>query len=174
MDKDLTSPGGEPIPVLSASEIAAIDAELAHLPYPQAAAIDALRIVQAHRGWISDESLRAIARHLGMAPDELDGIATFYNLIYRQPVGERVILLCDSVSCWIGGCDTVQHQLRERLGIGPGETTADGRFTLLPVPCLGACDRAPVMMVGEELHTQVNEAALAALLPTPDEEQNHG
>ena len=81
--------GATLIPVLSEEELAAIDAEIAQVPYRAAVAIDALKIVQAHRGWVSDESLQAIARHLQMSAAELDGIATFYNLIFRRPVGEQ-------------------------------------------------------------------------------------
>ena len=95
-----------------------------------------------------------------MSADELDGIATFYNLVFRRPVGERVILLCNSISCWIKGCENLQRQIGEQLGIGLGETTADNRYTLLPVTCLGACDKAPVLMVGDELHEDVDAAAL--------------
>jgi len=157
----MSDPGAEAlIPALSETELAEIDAEIAHVPYRSAVAIDALKIVQAHRGWISDESLRAIARHLNMSPDELDGIATFYNLIYRQPVGDKVILLCNSISCWIKGCDSLQQKISEQLGIGLGETTADNRYTLLPVTCLGACDKAPVLMVGDDLHEDVDDEAL--------------
>ena len=151
------------IPVLSAQELAAIDAEIAHVPYRAAVAIDALKIVQAHRGWVSDESLQAIARHLEMSAEELDGVATFYNLIYRRPVGEQVILLCNSISCWIKGCDRLQAQISSQLGIALGETTPDNRYTLLPVTCLGACDKAPVMLVGEELHEDLTEQALNRL-----------
>jgi len=153
----------ELIPVLSEQELGEIDAEIAHVPYRAAVAIDALKIVQAHRGWVSDESLQAIARHLDMSAEELDGIATFYNLIFRRPVGENVILLCNSVTCWIKGCDSLQQRISEQLGIGLGETTPDNRYTLLPVTCLGACDKAPVMMVGEELHEDVTEQALPGL-----------
>jgi NADH-quinone oxidoreductase subunit E len=148
------------IPVLSDEEIAEIDAEIAHVPYRSAVAIDALKIVQAHRGWVSDESLRAIARHLRMSAEELDGVATFYNLIFRRPVGDRVILLCNSISCWIKGCDKMKQQIREQLGVDFGETTVDSRYTLLPVTCLGACDKAPVMMVGDELHENIDRQAL--------------
>jgi len=151
------------IVALSEAELAAIDAELAHAPYRAAVAIDALKIVQAHRGWVSDASLQAIARHLHMSADELDGIATFYNLIFRRPVGDRVILLCNSITCWIKGCDGLQRKIGESLGIGLGETSADNRYTLLPVTCLGACDKAPVMMVGDELHEQVDEQVLQQL-----------
>jgi NADH-quinone oxidoreductase subunit E len=164
--------GGRATAVLSEAEIAAIDAEIAHVPYRSAVAIDALRIVQAHRGWVSDECLRAIAGHLQMSAEELEGVATFYNLIFRRPVGAKVILLCNSISCWIRGCDSVQAGISGRLGIGFGETTADNRYTLLPVTCLGACDKAPVMMVGDELHELVDDTVLASLLGAeggPDE-----
>ena len=149
---------------LSEEEIAEIEAEVANLPNRQSAAIDALRIVQSHRGWISDTSLSAIARQLEMSTSELDGVATFYNLIYREPVGERVILLCDSVSCWIMGCDKVKARISQKLGIDFGETTADGRYTLLPIACLGDCDHAPALMIGDELHHDLDPDGLDELL----------
>jgi NADH-quinone oxidoreductase subunit E len=151
------------LPVLSEQELSQINAEIAHVPYPAAVAIDALKIVQAHRGWVSDESLQAIARHLGMSATELDGIATFYNLIFRRPVGDQVILLCNSITCWIKGCDRLQQTISEQLGVGLGETTADNRYTLLPVTCLGACDQAPVMMVGDDLHQNLNTEIIVTL-----------
>jgi NADH-quinone oxidoreductase subunit E len=151
------------ISALSDIEIAAIDAELAHVPIPAGAAIDALKIVQAHRGWISDESLKAIAAHLHMSAAELDGIATFYTLIFRRPVGEKVILLCNSVTCWMKGCDGLQGKITQQLGIELGETTSDGKYTLLPMTCLGACDKAPVMMVGDDLHENISPQSVAEL-----------
>jgi len=137
---------------LTDQEIAAIEAEISHLPDRASAAIDALKIVQAHRGWVSDGALTATAAILGMSADELDGIATFYNLIYRKPVGETVILFCDSVSCWLMDGDKVCARIRDALGVDYGGTTGDGRYTLLPVTCLGDCDHAPAMMIGDELH----------------------
>ena len=154
----------ELIPVLSEAELAAIDAEIAHVPYRAAVAIDALKIVQEHRGWVSDESLKAIADHLHMSPDELDGVATFYNLIFRRPVGEKVILLCNSITCWIKGCDKLQGKITQHLGIRLGETTTDNRYTFLPVTCLGACDKAPVMMVGDDLHEDLTEESVVRIL----------
>lgn len=156
--------------VLSAEEIRQIDAELAHIPYKSGAAIDALQIVQAQRGWVSDECLLAIARHLEMPAEELEGVATFYNLVYRQPVGDKVILLCDSVSCWICGCDNIREKITAKLGIEYGETTSDNRYTLIPVPCLGACDRAPVMMVGDQLETHLDGAKLDRVLQASSSE----
>ncbi len=145
------------INALSEQELAEIDLEINHAPTPAAVAIDALKIVQKHRGWISDQSLAAIAKHLGMSTAELDGIATFYNLIFRQPVGEKVVLFCNSVSCWIRGCQGLEKHISKKLGVEYGQTTADNQFTLLPVTCLGACDKAPVMMVGDELHEELTE-----------------
>ena len=141
-----------PMDSLTEIEIGEIEREIQHLPDRQSAAIDALKIVQVHRGWISDNSLAAIAQLLGMSVDELDGIATFYNLIYRQPVGENVILFCDSVSCWLMDGEKVCKKLSEKLDIEFGQTSADNKYTLLPVTCLGDCDHAPAMMVGDELH----------------------
>ncbi len=149
---------------LSDAELAEIDAEIAHAPYRAAVAIDALKIVQAHRRWVSDDCLEALAAYLEMPPAELEGIATFYNLIFRQPVGEKVILVCNSVSCWIKGCEGIRAAVTEHLGIEPGQTTSDGRFTLLPITCLGACDRAPVMMVGDNKFEDVTVERIPAIL----------
>ena len=157
------------IQALSDTELDEINEEIAHAPYRHAVAIDALKIVQAHRGWVSDESLQAIARHLKMSAEELDSIATFYNLIFRQPVGEKVILLCNSVTCWIKGYDQLQRQISEQLGIGLGETTPDNEYTLLPVSCLGACDKAPVMMVGDDLHENICSADLPKIFRSAQE-----
>ena len=137
--------------MLTESEKKEIEAEARHYDYKRAACVDALKVVQRHRGWVSDESLRDVAEYLEMTPDELDNVATFYNLIFRKPVGKHVILVCDSVSCWIMGYERVRQRLSERLGIGFGETTCDERFTLLPIVCLGTCDHAPAMMIDDDL-----------------------
>jgi NADH-quinone oxidoreductase subunit E len=137
---------------LSLEERQEIEAEVGHCPDRHSACIDAMLTVQRHRGWVSNEGLRDIAEFLDMTVAELDGVATFYNLIYRQPVGRTVLLVCNSVSCWIMGCDRLFEAIGARLGIRPGETTADNRCTLLPICCLGACDRAPVLLAGEELY----------------------
>ena len=139
------------ISALSEQEIQAIEAQVEHLPDRESAAIEALQIVQQARGWVSDESLHATAQLLGMSDAALDSIATFYNLIYRQPVGEHVVMVCDSVSCFVMAGEGLRARISAALDIQPGETTPDGKFTLLPIVCLGACDRAPVMMIDEEL-----------------------
>jgi NADH-quinone oxidoreductase subunit E len=150
--------------MLSDAERRDIEDELEHYEYKRAACVEALKIVQRHRGWVSDESLGDIAALLDMTPDELDSVATFYNLIFRRPVGSHVILMCDSVSCWLMGYERLRDALGSRLGITLGETTADGRFTLLPIPCLGTCDHAPALMIDEELYRDLDAAQLDRIL----------
>jgi len=150
--------------MLSDDERREIEAEIPRYPDKQAVCIDAMQIVQKHRGWVSDEAIDDIAELLGTSRADLDGVATFYNLIYRRPVGRHVVHVCDSVSCWIMGYDRVRDHLFKRLGIAYGETTADGRVTLLPIVCLGACDRAPTMMVDRVLHRDLDERKIDAIL----------
>ena len=137
---------------LSEEEIKEIEHELELYPDKQAVGLEALKIIQKHQGWVSDESLLAISKYLDLPVADLESVATFFNLVYRQPVGKNVILFCNSVSCWIMGCDEMRTHINDKLGVDFGGTTEDGRFTFLPVPCLGDCDRAPVMMVGDDLH----------------------
>lgn len=128
---------------------------LKHYPDKQAGAIDALLFLQRRRGWISDESLVDIAQFLDMTRDEVDGVATFYNLIFRKPVGRHVLFLCDSISCWIMGCERVREQLKRRYGVDLGQTTHDGRLTILPIACLGHCERAPAVMLDDDVYGNV-------------------
>ncbi len=141
-----------------------MDTPLTHYPNAAAASFEALKAVQKHRGWISDAHLKAVAALLGLPAEQLDSVATFYNLIFRRPVGRKVILYCNSVSCWMLGADQVQERLSGRLAIEPGETTEDGEFTLLPIVCLGACDHAPVMLVNERLYHDVDAGAVDHIL----------
>jgi NADH-quinone oxidoreductase subunit E len=142
--------------MLSDQEKAEIEHELGQYESKQAAGIEALMILQNHRGWISDESLADLAAFLEISTDELDAVATFYNHVFRRPVGRHVILICDSVSCWVMGYERLAAQLKAKLNIEFGETTKDKRFTLLTNPCLGVCDRAPCLMIGEDLHADLD------------------
>lgn len=150
--------------MLSTEERQEIEAELQQYEFKRAACIEALKIVQKHRGWVSDESLHDLADVLEMTVDELDNVATFYNLIFRKPVGEHVILLCDSVSCWIMGYEEVRRSLNQELGVDLGQTTADGKFTLLPMVCLGDCDHAPAMMIDETLYNELDPEKVGQIL----------
>lgn len=150
--------------MLSEEEIKEIEEEIKQYPYPAVACIDALKIVQKHKGWISDESINDIAGFLGMSDEEVDGIATFYSRIYRKPVGRNIILLCDSVSCMIMGYQNLYEYISGKYGIKFGETTVDGRFTLLPNSCLGDCDNAPAMMINNDHFNRLTTEKLDEIL----------
>jgi len=150
--------------VLRPEEIADLEEEVAAMPRKDAACIEALKVVQRHRRWVSDQGVRDIAEYLDMDPAEVDSVATFYNLIFRQPVGRHVILMCDSVSCWVLGYEALQERLERELGIEMGQTTSDDRFTFLPIPCLGTCDHAPALMVDDDLHRDLTPDDLPNLL----------
>jgi NADH-quinone oxidoreductase subunit E len=150
--------------MLSEEERREIEAEFVHYPHRRAVCGEAMKIVQQHRGWVSDEALEDIADLLDMTVAELDGVATFFSVICRRPVGRHVVRLCDSISCWIMGYEQIRERFRARLGVGLGETTTDARFTVLPNVCLGACDRAPVMLVDEDLHTGLEPASIDPIL----------
>jgi len=137
-----------------------IEAEARLYERRSAACIEALKLVQRRNGWVDDENVREIGALLGMTPDEVDSVATFYNLVCRRPTGRHIIRICTSVSCWTLGYES----LIARLGIQPGETTADGRFTLLANQCLGACDHAPVLMIDDDLHRDVTPEKLDEIL----------
>ncbi len=151
--------------MLSETERHEIEAEMANYADRSAVSIDALRIVQHSRGgWVSDEAIRDLAEFLDMTPEDLDGVATFYNLIFREPVGRHVIMVCNSVSCWVMGYARVRARLQETLGVDLGGTTADGRFTLLPNVCLGICDHAPAMMIDQDTYTDLQDGKLDEVL----------
>lgn len=150
--------------VLSDEERHEIEHEMEHYPDARAASIEALKIVQKHRGWVPDEAIPAIARLIGISAADLEGVATFYSLIFRQPVGRHVIKVCDSISCHLTGYEALRDAFVRHLGIRYGQTTADNRFTLLPICCLGACDRGATVMIDDDLHGPVEPADVARLL----------
>lgn len=150
--------------MLSDSEKNEINEETKQYPYRQAVCIDALKIVQHHRGWISDEAIADIASELNLSDDEVDGIATFYTRIYRKPVGRNVILICEGIACMVMDYQTIYQYISGKLGIKFGETTSDNRFTLLPVSCLGDCDHAPVMMVNGEHYNDLTPGKINEIL----------
>jgi NADH-quinone oxidoreductase subunit E len=150
--------------MLTAEEKYEIEKAISLVPIKKAAGIEALKIVQEHRRWVSDESLHDVAAFMNMSSEELDSVATFYNLIFRKPVGRHVILLCDSISCWVMGYEIILKHLTKRLDIKYGETTTDGRYTLLPNCCLGTCDCAPALMIDDDLYRNLTTEKLDEIL----------
>jgi NADH-quinone oxidoreductase subunit E len=131
---------------------------------PREAAVDLMKELQKHYGWLTDQAVDEAAEILGLSPVQVEELATFYEMIYRRPVGKRVILVCDSISCWSVGCDAILEHLRTRLGVEPGGTTADGMFTLIPCACLGNCGEGPTMMVGDTLYGRLTPGLVDEIL----------
>jgi NADH-quinone oxidoreductase subunit E len=150
--------------MLSTAEKNEIEEAIRIMPVKKAACIEALKVVQAHRRWISDDSLKDVAEYMEMTIEELDSVATFYNMLFRRPVGRHIILVCDSISCWVMGYENVRDNLMKKLSIRYGETTPDDRFTLLPNCCLGTCDRAPALMIDNDLYQDVRIEQLDEIL----------
>ncbi len=149
---------------LSEAERSAIEHEMHHYEDPRAASIEALKIVQKARGWVPDGACDAIGEILGIPASDVEGVATFYSQIFRVPVGRHIIRVCDSMTCYIGGHESVLDSIRNEIGIAPGQTTADNRFTLIPVCCLGNCDKAPALMIDDDTFGDVQPGGVAALL----------
>jgi NADH-quinone oxidoreductase subunit E len=124
-----------------------LQTRIASVDHPRELAVDIMFAMQNHYGYLSDEALEEAARLLGMTPLELDELATFYDFIYREPVGRYVIHICDGVVCWMNGYRSMVDHLCTKLGIQIGETTQDGLFTVLPTACIGYCDLSPAMLI---------------------------
>ena len=141
-----------------------LSARIATAVTPREAAVDVLKALQVHYGWLTDEAVEEAASLLGLSPLQVDELATFYEMLYRRPVGKRVIHVCDSISCWAMEGETLMAHIAELLGVQPGETTTDGCFTLLPCCCLGNCGEAPTMMIGDTLYGGVTLEKTAEIL----------
>jgi NADH-quinone oxidoreductase subunit E len=150
--------------ILPQETIDALTAHAASLAHPREMVIDVLRAIQDANGWVPDEGVELAASVLGLSPLQVEEIATFYDKIYRSPVGKRVIHVCDSICCWSRGGEEVYNHLRQKLGVEPGGTTADGCFTLLPTCCLGACGEAPAMMIGLTTYGNLTPERIDAIL----------
>ena len=174
MNREVIVSSGKIARELSEAEVNEIEHELTLYPDKKAVGLEAMKIVQRHNGWVSDESMLAVSKYLDISLSELEGVATFFNLIYRRPVGKNVILFCDSVSCWIMGCEKIRKEINDHLGIDYGETTEDGEYTLIPVPCLGDCDKAPVMLVGEKMHRNLTVDSIKSLSSSSEAQNKSG
>src|SRR5208337_2509003 len=131
---------------------------------PSEKAIDVMFEIQELQGWMSDEAMVEAAALLGMTPLELDELATFYDYIYRSPVGKYVIKVCDSTLCWLEGHQGVIDYISTRAGVAMGGTSADGLFTLLPVCCIGYCDRAPAMVINMRVYGKLSPEKIDRIL----------
>jgi NADH-quinone oxidoreductase subunit E len=134
--------------------------------HPRESAVDVMFTLQNHYGYLSDEVLEEGAQLLGMTPLELEELATFYDFIYREPVGKYVIHLCDGVVCWMNGYQSIVDYLCKKLGVEVGETTADGLFTILPTACIGYCDLSPAMLINGRPYGPLTPEKIDKILQT--------
>lgn len=141
-----------------------VDAIVALYPDPQSALLPLLHLVQREQGWVSPEARAWVAERLELTPAMVHGVTTFYTMYNLEPKGRHLIQLCRTLSCELRGSLDIRAHLSERLGIAPGQTTADGRFSLVEVECLGACGTAPAMMVGEEYHENLTAERVDEIL----------
>ena len=128
------------------------------------AVVDVMKELQRHYGWLSDEALEEAGQLLGLSTLQVEELATFYEMIYRRPVGRHVVHVCDSISCWALGSETLLKSLARLLDIEPGSTSSDGAVTLLPCSCLGNCGEAPCMMIGEKQYDRMTPESCAQLV----------
>jgi NADH-quinone oxidoreductase subunit E len=134
-------------------------------PAKQAMLLAALYIVQEQKGYLTPDAVERTAKRLGLDPGHVYNIASFYTLFRTEPVGRHVIQVCDGLSCYLqGGADTIADYISAKLGIWPGETTPDGRFTLEKVQCLASCGTAPAMRINDELYEHLTPAVIDAVL----------
>ncbi len=122
------------------------------------ALIPVLREVQNEFGWLSTESMEEVASALDIPPSSVQNVASFYTMFFTEPVGKHVVWLCRTLSCALRGAENLEHHLCDRLGIRTGETTADGKITLMEAECLASCGTAPVMLIGDTLYENITEA----------------
>jgi NADH-quinone oxidoreductase subunit E len=131
---------------------------------PRELVVDVMFAFQDHYGFLSDEALEEAAILLAMTPLEMEELATFYTFIFREPVGKYVIHVCDSIICWMDGYESIRDFLSQKLGIKMGETTPDGLFTLLPVCCIGYCDRSPAILINRKVYGPLTPEKLDKIL----------
>jgi NADH-quinone oxidoreductase E subunit len=141
-----------------------LEAILARYPDKEAAILPALHLAQREFGYVSDEAIVYVADLLGFTPARIEGVATFYTMYNRKPVGRYHVQICRNISCSLMGAEHLIDHVSKKLGIKPGETTPDGKFTLSKAECLGSCGTAPVLQLNDDYHEDLTEEKIDALL----------
>ena len=137
---------------------------LSRYPTRMAATIPALHLCQEQNGWVSEEIMEWVAHRLGISAAHVKGVATFYTLFNKEPIGRHQVWVCRTLSCALNGADALLHHCEKRLGVHPGGTTKDGRVTLRTAECLAACGQAPMMQVDREYHENLTIADVDKIL----------
>ena len=137
---------------------------LGRYPNREAAILPTLYLAQREFGHLSDEAILYVADLLGFTPARIYGVATFYTMYNKKPVGKYHLQVCRNLSCSLMGAEHLIEHVTRKIGVKPGETTADGRFTLSTVECLGSCGTAPVMQVNDDYYENLTEESIDAIL----------
>jgi NADH-quinone oxidoreductase subunit E len=133
-------------------------------PRPRSALIPALRLAQTQAGYLSESVLADIAQIFELTPSEVNEVATFYSMLFTKPVGKYVIWVCTNISCMLHKSDEIIKHLENRLGIQPGETTPDKRFTLMEAECLASCGTAPMAQINDDYYENLTPEKLDWIL----------
>ena len=150
--------------MLSYATLQKIDALTRKYPYRRSALIPSLQLAQEEVGYLSMDAMREVARVFELSPNEVYEVASFYTMLFKSPVGKYVVQVCTNISCLLCGCEGIMSHLVERLGIQPGETTGDKKFTLMEVECLASCGTAPVAQINEDYHENLTPKRLDEIL----------
>jgi len=150
--------------MLSEDTLQKIETLIRRYPQPRSALVPSLHLAQAEAGHLSPEIIRVLAKIFRLSPNEVYEVASFYTMLYKGPVGRYVIQVCTNISCLLCNCEEIMAHLQKRLGIKPGETTSDGKFTLLEVECLASCGTAPVVQINEDYHENLTVEKLDRIL----------
>jgi NADH-quinone oxidoreductase E subunit len=150
--------------MLSESACQQIQDLISKYPEKRSALIPSLHIVQKELGYISQDTMREVAQIFGLSPNEVHEVTSFYTMFHRKPVGKYVIQVCTNISCQICNAEGIMDHLTKKLGIKPGETTSDNKFTLLEVECLGSCGTSPVVQINEDYHEDLTPEKLSMIL----------
>ena len=143
---------------------AAFERMLIRYPTREAAILPTLYLAQREFGYLSEEAIEYIASLLGFTPARIEGVATFYTMYNRKPMGKYHLQICRNLSCSLMGAEHLIERVSKKIGVKPGQTTSDGRFTLSTVECLGSCRTAPVMQVNDDYYENLSEESIDAIL----------
>ncbi len=148
----------------SAETMKKFEATVARYPNKEAAMLPVLYLAQQEFGHIGPEAIEYVAKLMDQAPARVLGVVSFYTMYNMKPIGRHHIQICRTLPCALGGAEKVTAFIKQKLGIKPGETTADGRFTLSEVECLASCGTAPMMQINDDYYENLNEAKINEIL----------
>jgi len=160
------STNGTPKEIFTFASTEKVKNILSHYPDKQSATLPLLHLAQLENGYISGAMINTVADLVDCHPAVVMDCVSFYTMFYTKPQGRHIIQVCQTLSCSLNGADALVDHVTDKCGIKPGETTEDGRFTLMKVECLGSCGTAPVVQINKEYHESLSQKLIDELLET--------